>query len=390
MVADLAREVGSWGSELTIGTQSPAYSLTPGGLEQLAPTPLVFTPIPSRLRGWCLAPDFRSAIGWNRHSIFDVAVAHHPFTFVTTKLARFDRRITAVHRLASGDILVCLVGSVCLYSRQDAKLVEVLALSTPKSYVRPQSLAEDAHGRLIIGEYGNVRDAQGRWTSIAWIYWSEDQALSWQSSDVLIRAGVNKHVHAVALCHESGQLFVTTGDNLKWLWSAPLVGPMEELSASISGLRPQDTRLMALGGFTGLAITPSTIYWGTDYWMGSNFISASTHLQPRQDRRWKLEGGLRRNPVEGMVSLVGTNGYYVLAASVHQSQGQQAHSGLLAFDEGADNWSCLMMLRGAEEQFYIRQCPCAHGAPIALVNIGESAVAVHEGARALDQPGVPS
>ena len=49
-----------------------------------------------------------------------------------------------------------------------------------------------------------------------------------------------------------------------------------------------------------------------------------------------------------------------------------------------------MMLRGAEEQFYIRQCPCAHGAPIALVNIGESAVAVHEGARALDQPGVPS
>jgi hypothetical protein len=275
---------------------------------------------------------------------------------------------------------VCLVGSVCLYSREDAKLVEVLALSTPKSYVRPQSLAEDTHGRLIVGEYGNVRDAQGRWTSIAWIYWSEDQALSWQSSDVLIRAGVNKHVHAVSLCHESEQLFVTTGDNLKWIWSAPLVGPMEKMSVSISGLRPESTRLMALGGFTGLAVTPSKIYWGTDYWMGSNFISASTHLDPRQDRRWKLGGRLRRNPVEGMVSLAGTNGYYVLAASVHQYQRQQAHSGLLAFDEGADTWSCLMMLSSADKQFYIRQCPCAQGAPIALVNIGESAVAVHEGA----------
>ena len=152
------------------------------------------------------------------------------------------------------------------------------------------------------------------------------------------------------------------------------------MSASIGELRPENTRLMALGGFTGLAVTPSTIYWGTDYWMGSNFISASTHLDPRQDRRWKLEGRLRRNPVEGMVSLAGANGYYVLAASGHQSQRQQAHSGLLAFDERADTWSCLMMLSGAEKQFHIRQCPCTQGAPIALVNVGMSAVAVHEGA----------
>jgi hypothetical protein len=376
---------------LTIGTQSPAYSVTPDGLEQQTPTPLVFAAIPARLRGWCLAPDFRSAIGWNQHSIFDVQVNHHPFSFVTTKVARFERRITAVHRLMSGDILVCLVGSVCLYSREDAKLVEVLALSTPTSYVRPQSLAVDAHGRLIIGEYGNVRDAQGRWISIAWIYWSEDQARSWQSSDVLIRAGVNKHVHAVSLRHESEQLFVTTGDNLKWVWSAPLVGPMEKMSASISGLRPENTRLMALGGFTGLAVTPSAIYWGTDYWMGSNFISSSTHLGPRQDRRWKLGGRLRRNPVEDMVSLAGTKGYYILAASVHQYQRQQARSGLLAFDERADTWSCLTMLKGTEKQIYIRQCPCAQGAPIALVNIGVSAVAVHEGAHwPLDRPGVQS
>ena len=159
MVADLAREVGSWGSELTIGTQSPAYSLTPGGLEQLAPTPLVFTPIPSRLRGWCLAPDFRSAIGWNRHSIFDVAVAHHPFTFVTTKLPRFDRRITAVHRLASGDILVCLVGSVCLYSRQEAKLVEVLALSYAKEL---RQAPESRRGRPRSTDHRGVRQRQGR------------------------------------------------------------------------------------------------------------------------------------------------------------------------------------------------------------------------------------
>jgi len=130
------------------------------------------------------------------------------------------------------------------------------------------------------------------------------------------------------------------------------------------------------------------VYWGTDYWMGSNFISASTHLDSRQDRRWKFEGRLRRNPVEGMVSLAGTNGYYVLAASVHQSHGQHAHSGLLAFDEDADTWSCLMMLTGAEKQFYIRQCPCAQGAPIAFVNIGASAVAVHEGVtRPVDRPG---
>ena len=163
------------------------------------------------------------------------------------------------------------------------------------------------------------------------------------------------------------------------------------MSASISALRPENTRLMALGGFTGLAVTPTTIYWGTDYWMGSNFISASTHLHPRQDRRWKLEGRLRRNPVEGMVSLAGTNGYYVLAASVHQSPRQQAHSGLLAFDEGADTWSCLMMLSGAKKQFYLRQCPCAQGAPIALVNIGLSAVAVHEGANGpLDRPDLSS
>ena len=51
------------------------------------------------------------------------------------------------------------------------------------------------------------------------------------------------------LCPESNQLLVTTGDNLKWLWSAPLVGPHEKVSASISRLRPASTRLMALGGY---------------------------------------------------------------------------------------------------------------------------------------------
>ena len=295
-----------------------------------------------------------------------------------TEVARFEPQVTAAHRLASGEILVCLVGGLCRISNEEGS-IEVLSLSAPTSFVRPQCLAEDSYGRLIVGEYGNVRDAHGRWVSVAWIYWSEDQARSWQKSDVLIRAGVNKHVHAVAVCPESNQLLVTTGDNLKWLWSAPLVGPHEMLSASINTLRPASTRLMALGGYSGVAITPSTVYWGTDYWKGSNFISANTHLGPRQDRRWKLEGRLRRNPIASMASLAGTDGYYVLAASVNQFREKEAYSGLLAFDENADTWTCLMILNGAQKQFRVRQCPCNRGSPIALVGIGRSLMAVHEG-----------
>ncbi len=382
VLADLAREIRCRGSRLTEEVQSPAYALTPHGLEQRAATPLAVTPTTGRLRGWCIAPDLSSVVGWDRHSVLDVQVNldAENISLVTTEVAHFERNITAVHRLASGEILVCLVGSLWLLS-QENKITQVLTLSTPSSFVKPQDLAEDPYGRLIVGEYGNVRDGHGRWVSVAWIYWSEDQARSWQRSDVLIRAGVDKHVHAVALCPESKQLFVTTGDNLKWLWSAPLAGPDEKISTSINGLRPASTRLMSLGGFTGFAVTPASVYWGTDYWMGSNFISANSHLEPRQDRRWKLEGRLRRNPIESMTSLVGTNGYYVLAASVNQFRKDRAHSGLLAFDEAGDSWTCLMILDGAHkpgEQFHVRQCPCSRGLPFALVGAGRLLLAVHE------------
>ncbi len=382
VLADLAREVRCRGLRLTEEVQTPAYALTPHGLEQRAATPLALTPTTGRLRGWCLAPDLGSVVGWNSHSVLDVQVNQDggDLSLVTTEIARFERPISVVHRLASGEILVCLAGSLSLLTRE-SKVVRVLELSTPTSFVRPACLAEDPYGRLIVGEYGNVRDGHGRWVSVAWIYWSEDQAKSWQRSDMLIRAGVNKHVHAVAICPEAKQLFVTTGDNLKWLWSAPLVGPDENISTSISGLRPASTRLMALGGFSGFAITPSTVYWGTDYWMGTNFISAVTHLDPRQDRRWKLEGRLRRNPIGGMTSLAGTNGNYVLAASVNQFRKDQAYTALLAFDEVADTWSCLVILHGAHrqrQQFHVCQCPCSQGLPIALVSTGQSLLAVHE------------
>lgn len=379
VLADLAREIRCRGLRLTEEAQSPAYVLTPDGLEQRASTPLALTPIAGGLRGWCITPDLGSAIGWNSHSVFELQVNQNAgsISLVTTEVARFEHRITAAHRLASGEILVCLVGGLFRLSK-GGETVQVLALSNEKSFVRPQCLAEDPYGRLIVGEYGNIRDSRGRWVSVAWIYWSEDQARSWQRSDVLIRAGVDKHVHAVTLCPESNQLLVTTGDNLKWVWSAPLGGPNEKVSASVSRLRPASTRLMALGGFSGVATTPSTVYWGTDYWMGSNFVSANTHLGPRQDRRWKLQGRLRRNPIESMASLAGTNGYYVLAASVNQYGKEQAHSGLLAFDEEADTWTCLMILAGAQRQLHVRQCPCNPGSPIALVGIGRSLVAVHE------------
>lgn len=379
VLADLAREIHCRGQRLTEGSQSPAYVFTPDGLQQRASTPLAMTPITGSLRGWCFAPDLGSATGWDRHSVFEVQVNRHGgnVSLVRTEIARFRPEVTAVHRLASGEILVCLVGGLCRLSKE-AEIAQVLALSTPTSFVRPQCLVEDPFGRLIVGEYGNIRDSHGRWVSVAWIYWSEDQARSWQRSDVLIRAGVNKHVHAVALCPESNQLLVTTGDNLKWLWSAPLVGPHEMVSASVSRLRPASTRLMALGGYSAVAITPSTVYWGTDYWMGSNFISANTHLGQRQERRWKIQGRLRRNGIESMASLAGTNGYYVLAASVSQYRTEQAHTGLLAFDEDADTWTCLMILDGSQRRIHVRQCPCNRGSQIVLVDIGQSLMAVHE------------
>ena len=58
-----------------------------------------------------------------------------------------------------------------------------------------------------------------------------------------------------------------------------------------------------------MASTPSALYWGTDYWMGTNFI---VRHYPESIIRTAVDAGeLRRNPIQGMASLAGRNTHYV-------------------------------------------------------------------------------
>src|ERR1700733_4233114 len=342
---------------LQIEVDSPAYVLSTHGLEQRRESRLTLTATKGQVTGWCPAPERKDPVGWNENSLLELCVDDLPeggLSVRAEELAHFPFRITAAHCLKNGNILVGLFGSVWLVT-QEGEPRPVLQLSTPGSYLRPQTIVEDSCGRVIIGEYGNMRDDSGKWVSLAWIYCSDDQGQSWHGSDVLIRSGVNKHVHARTIGPNTGDLLVTSGDNKKWIWSTRIPNNMEKLPESIDSLRPISKGLMTLGGFSAVAVTNSAIYWGTDYWMGTNFIVSAQYDDESSEQRWQLPRELRRNPVSSLASLEGDSSSHVLAVSANQYPGRPGRSALLDLCEDTWSWTSLLETEDLPGSFHLLQ-----------------------------------
>jgi hypothetical protein len=272
---------------------------------------------------------------------------------------RFGAKITAVHQTSANTLLVCLPGRVEMSPDGGLTFSEVLRLSHPWSIVMTKTLAEDDGGRLVIGEYGNVRDDGGRWQSTAWIHSSLDGGGSWTSTDFLIRAGVDKHVHVVVVCGKPRRLHLTTGDSRKW--HLALRGAAQSVGSERSWAR-LSRGPWHLSGYASVAVTGAATYWGTDYRMGTNFVVVDHHNGG--STRWMLGGPLRGNPVTNMGAVGSGKSQYVLAASREMCARRGRASGLLAFDETNRKWHTLLIDASGERKgaaFAVAQCQADRG-----------------------------
>jgi len=275
---------------------------------------------------------------------------------------RFDANITAVHQTSANTLLACLPGRVEMSTDGGLTFSEVLRLSHPWSIVKTKGLAEDDEGRLLLGEYGNMRDDRGRWESTAWVHSSVDGGASWTDTDFLVRAGVDKHVHVVVACGKPARMHLTTGDSRKW--------HLARRTAIQSVGRERSWERLSKGpwhlsGYASVAVTGAATYWGTDYRMGTNFVVVDWH--DGRSARWILGGQLRGNPVTSMGVVGSGTRQYVLVAAREMCARRSRASGLLAFHESSREWHTLLIDRGTENKrgpaFGIAQCQADRSGP---------------------------
>lgn len=273
-------------------------------------------------------------LGWKGHRLFSLSRGPEPSR---TELHRFPNRVVLAHTTALDHIIVALKGQVFLSTDRGITFAPVLRLSHPWSLPRREAFIEDPAGNILLGEYGNARNDAGRWISTAWLHRSTDEGQSWESSKHFVQAGVNKHVHAITV-DGSGRVLVSTGDRRKQTWVGQPPGPSAETDLHSWTLLTR--RPWQLGGYTCAASTDLAIYWGTDYWLGTNYIVAeSSFCGPR---RWALGGKLKRNPVSSMISVGAEVASFVVAASTNQYGRAGGTSAILSYDERADRWTTLV------------------------------------------------
>jgi hypothetical protein len=208
----------------------------------------------------------------------------------------FPQPIKALFVSSTQTVFVCVKGAVYRRTSNARSFSRVLDLASPESFFRHNNgMTEAADGTLVIGEYGNVWNA-GRWKKLAFLYSSSDDGATWTTSDFLIRQGTNKHVHVVKHSNLLNKLLVSDGDNHKKLW----VGDTNSIG---DGRQPKWTATnrfhIQIGGHTSIVETDGSMFFGTDYQGGTNFILKSADA--KTFTRSVIPDPYRRSPIDNMV-----------------------------------------------------------------------------------------
>jgi hypothetical protein len=219
-------------------------------------------------------------------------------------LERFPEGIKSIYVSSQHSVFVSVGGAVYRGRDDGRAFSRAFDFASTDSFFRHNNaMTETPTGTLIVGEYGNVWEGS-RWRSLAYLYFSEDEGLTWHSSDFLIRAGANKHVHLVKYSKSLGKVFVADGDNLKKLWvsDASSAGELRDPSS----WRAVNRFHIQMGGYTSIVDGDGKVVFGTDYQGGTNFIIETTDARsyaktvvPDPYRRSPIDNMVRRNTLDG-------------------------------------------------------------------------------------------
>ena len=260
----------------------------------------------------------------------------------------FSHPITSLFITRQNVLFVCSNGLVYRSNNQGVSFNPVLKLSSVISYfLFNNGMTELPDGSLMIGEYGSIWRGK-TWQNLAFLYHSTDGGDTWESSDFLIRQGVNKHIHLVKYCLLLNSVLLTDGDNKKQLWmNAALADFHLQADKPKNGWHLLTRYHHQTGGYTSMAETGKSVFFGSDYLGGTNFIVTTTDA--RRFVKQVLPDPYRRSPVMNMVSRQAASGTEIWAAS-YSCLSDNARSLLMCTKDSEKTWTRVLDFDGTKNE----------------------------------------
>ncbi len=250
------------------------------------------------------------------------------------KLYTFEDSINSLFISKAGVILLCSCGNLYRSEDKGKSFEKVLSLTNPKnpqSYIfHSNGFTQCDDGSIFIGEYGNVAK-DGKWMNVANIFKSCDDGKSWNKSDFLKQNGVNKHVHMVKYSKNLKRVFLSDGDNLKKLWISTKDGDFDI---------KKDWKLInrfhiQMGGYTSMCEVGNSLYFGTDYLGGTNFLV--TTVDGKKYTKKVIPDPYRRSPVMNLKKLSLSKSEMIWAI-LHNPISSETKCLLMCSNDGGDHW----------------------------------------------------
>ncbi|MCK8494367.1 glycoside hydrolase [Spirosoma sp. RP8] len=262
---------------------------------------------------------------------------------------RFPNPIQSLFVSSAGYVFVCSHGDLMCSTDQGHSFATVLTLASTSSYFLPNNgMTELPDGRLVLGEYGVVRQ-QNAWQNLAYVYYSTDQGASWQRSDFLIRDGVNKHVHLVKYSVYLNSLFLTDGDNKKQVWQNRTLSQLDQPAhANGHGWHRLNQSHYQTGGYLSMAELNGNVFFGSDYLGGTNFIVSTT--DGYRFAKQIVPDPYRRSPVMNMLTRRAEAGKTELWAVLHNSISSSTRSLLMFSTDEGKTWTRVIDYDGTQHE----------------------------------------
>jgi hypothetical protein len=265
-----------------------------------------------------------------------------------TLVHAFQQPIMSLFVSRQNALFICSGGTIYKSDDGGESFRAVLHLSTPISYfLFNNGMTELPDQTLLIGEYGSLW--QGRsWQNLAFLYYSFDGGDTWQTSDFLMRQGVNKHLHIVKYCRLLNRVFLTDGDNKKQLWVNESLSHFDKLAArKQGGWRLLNRFHHQTGGHLSMAETEKAVVFGSDYLGGTNFIVRT--CDGKRFDKLVLPDPYRRSPVVNMVSRKAASGDELWAVS-YSCLSSDAKSVLMYSRNSGKSWTRVIEFDGTTHE----------------------------------------
>lgn len=268
----------------------------------------------------------------------------------------FPHSITSLFISRQNVLFICTNGTLYKCDHQGHVFKPVLRFSSAISYfLYNNGMTELPDGTLAIGEYGSIWHGD-KWQNLAYLYHSVDGGETWQTSDFLIRHGVNKHIHVVKYSPLLKALLLTDGDNKKQLWmNTNLTDFSAKTGRSKTGWRLLTRFHHQTGGYLSMAETGETVLFGSDYLGGTNFIVDTT--DGKQFRKLVLPDPYRRSPVMNMVARQSSAGTEIWATT-YSCLSDNTRSLLMCTQDAGKTWTRVLDFDGRKNE--IRMLNSSH------------------------------